>query len=145
MSVAKASCKSVTVYNREKAFNGYTLFSPLGSRDTWLIDMEGRYVHRWHMPFMPGSHGVLLENGNLFYAGKPKDFEQLPYGWTREFGGIGGYLCEMDWDGNILWEKHVPGQSHDFTLMDNGHIMFEAWRPEGVLPPEHGTLAPHLY
>ena len=59
------------VLDPDRAFPGYTLFTPLtGQGDVYLIDLEGQVVHQWTLPYRPGLHGYLLPNGNLFYGGK---------------------------------------------------------------------------
>jgi hypothetical protein len=35
-------------------------------------------------------------------------------------------LIEVDWDSNIVWQSDAPHQTHDFTTMENGHIMYQA-------------------
>ena len=53
-------------YNASKAYEGYTLFSPMNSDVTYLIDMLGNIVHFWeHKGDPPGMHYILLENGNI--------------------------------------------------------------------------------
>ncbi|WP_211167958.1 PH domain-containing protein [Pseudanabaena yagii] len=40
-------------YNPAKAFNGYTLFTPLtGQGEIYLIDIEGNLVHEWKLPYL---------------------------------------------------------------------------------------------
>ena len=134
MSVVKEGQKGLTIYDPMKAFNGYNFFCTLGTYDCWLMDMEGRYVHRWRMPYRPGAHGILLPNGNVLYAGKVKDANEM--GWPGHFGGVGGILLETDWDNNIVWKADAPYQTHDFTPMENGHIMYSAWEPKGILPDD---------
>src|SRR5215469_4598278 len=57
----------LTVYNPEKAYQGYTLFTTLsGDGTVYLIDMQGEVVHQWKLPYPP-YYSYLLENGNLFY------------------------------------------------------------------------------
>ena len=60
----------VTFYNPSKTYDGYTLFAPMGTKDMWLMDMQGRFVHRWPMPERPGLYGKLLPDGHLLYACK---------------------------------------------------------------------------
>jgi hypothetical protein len=58
-----------------RASSGLTLFSPLdGDGMVYLIDLEGKLVHTWKMPYPPGLYGYLTEKGTLFYNGKiPND------------------------------------------------------------------------
>jgi len=134
MSIVKTAKKGVTFYNPAKAHQGYILFVPLGGRDVWLIDMEGNFLNRWQMPYVPGLHGVLLPNGNLLYAGQVKSAEEL--GLSEEFSGLGGMFLELDWDGNLVWKAEVPYQGHDFFPMENGHILYISWEPAGIVPDE---------
>jgi len=57
----------VTYWDPARAFSGYTLYSPLGCDDVWLIDMQGRIVQHWKMSAKSGPYGKLLPNGNLLY------------------------------------------------------------------------------
>ena len=63
-------------YDRGRATEGYTLFSPLAQLKTYLIDMEGQVVHEWDLPSPPGNYAYLQSNGNLMAAcrtdGRPK-------------------------------------------------------------------------
>ena len=78
------------------AFPGYTLFSPLQSRMTYLIDNQGRLVHTWHSQYSPGHSVYLLENGELL---RPANVGNPNF----QAGGQGGRLERLDWDGNLLW------------------------------------------
>jgi len=83
----------------------------------WLIDMEGRPVHCWELPFNQTIYGVLLTNGNLLSAGSSAT------GRKAVVGGGGGVLVEMDWDGNIVWKYEDEYQHHDFCRLDNSNTM----------------------
>ena len=46
----------VTHYDPPHAYRGYTLFSANGGDDAYLVDMEGRFVHRWRKTrYNPGK------------------------------------------------------------------------------------------
>jgi Arylsulfotransferase (ASST) len=128
MSVAKRNLHGVTIHDRERVYGGYTLFAPLYGKDVWLIDMDGRIVHRWPMEHIPGNYGKLLDNGNLLFAGKVIP-SPLP-----DFGGNGGQIAEFDWDGNKVWEYLDPYHSHCFAPLDNGNVLIAQWRevPDGI-------------
>ena len=113
-------------HNAEKAFSGYTIFSPLGRRSTFLIDMKGSVVHEWKLPAMAGNYAYLLPNGNLLAAQRTND-------GPIDLPGKGGKLIEMDWDGNILWEFTDHFQNHDFRRLKNGNTVYAAWE---VMPVE---------
>jgi len=94
-------------YNKDKAFNGYTLFG-VGSR-TYLLDMEGRVVHTWPI----GTNPHLLDNGNILDASKddPSGFQ----GFT-----------ELDWDGKVVWEyvekREGYAPHHDWVRIFNKQL-----------------------
>src|ERR1700730_3857720 len=57
--------------NSARASAGLTLFAPItGSGTLYLIDLNGKIVHTWQMPYAPGVYGYLTERGTLFYNGK---------------------------------------------------------------------------
>ena len=86
-------------WDKEKAYNGYTLFGAKRGRtnDTFLIDMEGNLVHHW-----PDTerHPYLLENGNILTRG----------------------LKELDWDGNIVWEFNLPEDRPDQDKLHHDQV-----------------------
>ena len=65
------------IRNDPGAFKGYTLISPMQSRTTFLIDMNGRVVKTWVTESTPSALAYLQENGNLLRAGVQA---QSPYG-----------------------------------------------------------------
>jgi hypothetical protein len=113
-------------YNPEKALDGYTLVTHNYSDRAFLLDMEGKVVHKWQMKYKAGLYGVLLPNGNLLAGGQAPDAE-MPV----NFGGTGGYITEYDWDGNVVWEwKEVSPtyvQHHCFDRMPNGNTLVLGW------------------
>jgi len=117
MKAEQRGLRGLTCYDPAKAYNGYTLFAPMWGKDVWLIDMCGRFVHRWQMPHTPGCYGRLLPNGNLLYQGK------VLTGPLMDFGGSAGVLLEVDWNGNVVWSYEDPYLSHDFCRMENGNTL----------------------
>jgi len=57
----------LTYYDKTKAFNGYTLFSPFRARNTFLIDMEGNLIHSWERRGVE-KYAYFLENGNMIWG-----------------------------------------------------------------------------
>src|SRR2546426_5987627 len=50
----------------ERAFPGLTLFTPMfGDGTVYLVDLRGEVQHTWRLPYPPGLHGYLLDNGRL--------------------------------------------------------------------------------
>lgn len=121
----------VTVYDPQRAWNGYTLLSSLGGH--WaspagpvnfsiLIDMNGNVVKEWPLfgfpaKFLPGGHVIGGGSGGL-----PKHQEQ-------------GSLVEMDWCGNPVWSWAGTGNPggarwhHDFQREGNPVGYFAPFQP----------------
>lgn len=115
---------------------GFTLFTPIGDKKTYLIDMEGEIVKQWEMPYLPGLHAELLPNGNLLYAG------QLPNGPLVDLTGASGVLLEVDWDGKIVWKYEDPYLHHTFYRMKNGNTLVVKWVkvPEEIAKKVEGGI-----
>jgi hypothetical protein len=63
----KRSGVGLRACDRDRAFNGFTLFAPLGGNGTvYLIDLDGKVVHTWQMPYPPGMYGYLTDSGTFF-------------------------------------------------------------------------------
>lgn len=128
---------STTIYVPHKAYNGYTLFAPKGGEQIWLIDMQGRFVHCWQTAYKPGEHAKLLSNGHLLYAAR---VEEGPF--VGEFGGAGGVLLELDWNGKEVWRYEDPFMHHDFYRMDNSNTMVLRWEavPDDIAAKVKGGM-----
>ena len=130
----------VLYHDAEKATTGYTLFTPLGLYQTYLIDMKGEVVHSWDLPNDVGNYAYLLKNGNLLAAIRT---EEGPQGLPAK----GGRLLEIDWDGNIVWEFTDHAQHHDFRRRPDGNTVYVGWElldketqskvPGGIQGQEH--------
>ena len=114
------------VCDAHRATPGYTLFSPIHGKTTYLIGMRGEIVHQWEHPLVSGPYAYLLENGNLLWAGRLAEGPQ-------HMGGRGGLMREYDWNGKVIWEYRQVGQHHDFRRLPNGNTIFLGWE---VVPPE---------
>lgn len=115
----------VLQYNKEKAYDGYTLYSTVNSKTTFLIDMEGYIVHTWEHDTRAGRYVYMLENGNILRGG----VREPQYTFL---GGEGGVIQEIDWDGNIVWEyeNYSPASCthHSFWRKKNGNTLVLCWR-----------------
>ncbi|MFC1910533.1 aryl-sulfate sulfotransferase [Chloroflexota bacterium] len=126
MSGARRALQSVTCYKPEKAYNGFTLFAPMTQvpSNVWLMDMQGRFLHRWQLPGWIRQYAQLLQNGNILFGIRDPEssFADLPF--------AGGGLMEMDWDGNILWKYDEPYMDcHDWIRLKNGNTMIAKYVP----------------
>lgn len=110
----------LTRHDTERATPGFTLFSPLFLRKTFLINMAGKVVHEWILPGAPGNYAYLLPSGNLLAA---IHTDEGPKGLNAK----GGRLIELDWQGNIVWEYIDHAQHHDFRRLANGNTAYLGW------------------
>jgi len=117
-------------YDPDRAFTGFTLFSPLSTtnKTVYLIDMLGNVAHSWDMPYPPGQSGYLTERGTLFYNGQIPNESHVGKATYR-----GGAALEMDWKGQILWEVKHPDHNHDGIRLRNGNVLLICQKP---LPKE---------
>jgi hypothetical protein len=110
-----------------KPYEGYTLFAPLNSTTTYLINNDGAVVHQWPSRHLPGIAVYLLDDGHLLRTAK-----SAPSG-RRHFaaGGAGGKVEELDWDGKVRWGYTYSNeryrQHHDIERLPNGNILMIAW------------------
>jgi hypothetical protein len=108
------------------AFHGYTLFAPMSSTTTYLIDNYGRAVHSWENEHGPAASVYMLENGNLLRT-------------THLTGsrGAGGGVQIIAWDGTILWDYEYMSdeylQHHDIEPLPNGNVLILAWEHKTAL------------
>ena len=92
----------MSVWNEDKAYNGYTLYTPEGGTNTYLIDMNGEVVHTWPALGNP----MLMKNGDIFGT----------YGDRHAYGD----LVIMDWNGNVKkrWEAPQDFRPNAYTDAD---------------------------
>ena len=113
-----------TLVNTASSFDGYTLLSPIGSTETYLLDNCGRVVQSWSSDFRPGLAAYLLPNGDLIRS------VQLQSS-VFAGGGIGGGFEQWDWEGNLVrfWNAATDSlhAHHDFTVLPNGNLLLIAW------------------
>ena len=117
-------------FDPERAAPAYTLFSPLvwGEGRVYLVDLRGKVVHAWHMPYPPGLSGYLTERGTLFYNARTPEESFL-----SRFPFKGGAVLEMDWNGKVLWEVRHPDHHHHGILLRNGNVLLNCM---GRVPDE---------
>jgi outer membrane protein assembly factor BamB len=128
----------LTFHRHELSMKGYTLVTPFHDKSAFLIDMDGRVVHRWTFDTIDPGYGRLLDNGNLLMSGSdvnmppPPEDEPTkpPPPFELHITRLGGYkttLLEVDWDGNVVWSYENRAQHHDFVRLPNGNTMVPEW------------------
>ena len=134
----------LTFHRPDLSTKGYTLLTPHGDASTYLIDIDGRVVHRWTFEHIKPGYGRLLNNGNLLMTGSRQDLPppppdeptKPPPPFELHVTRLGGYhttLVEVDWQGHVVWEYENPFQHHDFFRLPNGNTMVPEWVE---LPPD---------
>ncbi|MEC8764089.1 MAG: aryl-sulfate sulfotransferase [Candidatus Thermoplasmatota archaeon] len=117
------------IYCNEEASLGYTLFSPIPSNTTYLIDHEGRELHRWSSPgeHRPALSAYLLPDGDLL---RTANIAQTAVG-NFSGGGTGGKVERIAWDGTLEWSWEYSStlhiSHHDIEPMPNGNLLMIAW------------------
>ncbi len=117
--------QTVGLFVNENPDPGYTLFSPIGSFNTYLINNDGLKVNSWTGSARPGLMAYLTPNGTLMRSTK------INPGAFPAANGSGGRFEEYDWDGALIWEFEYASNTHfahhDFELMPNGNLLILAW------------------
>ncbi len=110
--------------NTIDSYDGYTMFGPIGSKNTYLINNCGEKVHSWESNYRPALSTYLLENGILL---RTRNTGNANFAG----GGSGGGMEMLDWDGNVIWEFTISSntqcQHHDIEYMPNGNILAIVW------------------
>ncbi|MFC1749621.1 DUF1566 domain-containing protein [Pseudomonadota bacterium] len=108
--------------------NSYTLFSPMQSTDTYLIDEQGTTVHSWQSSYRPGLSVYLLENGELL---RPGVISNKPTTFEGQYGGAAGVIEILDWNSNVVWSTTLATDTflshHDVEQLPNGNILAIVW------------------
>ena len=116
----------VTRYDRARALDGYTLYTSWHAPEAVLVDMTGKVVRRWHLPFsevlaqsqrnraaVPDDEVILrqaqlLPDGDLVAVYERPN--HTPYGWG---------LARFDPEGRVRWGA-IEHLHHDFDLGPDG-------------------------
>jgi hypothetical protein len=124
------------IQSAPRAFEGYTLFAPMSSHTTYLIDIQGHVVHEWESDCNPALCAYLLENGHLL---RPGVVAQQSFGFGP---GAGGRIQEFTWDGDLVWDFKYASDNrlphHDITRLPNGNVLLIAWEKKNA---EEATAA----
>ncbi|GII65924.1 hypothetical protein Skr01_60090 [Sphaerisporangium krabiense] len=119
MKIQRQKLLSTITYIPEKAFDGYTIFTPLAETPgtTWLVDMHGRIIHRWDLPGQVRLQSHLLDNGNILTGlAHRSNYPFLPFS--------GGEIAEIDWNGETVWSYEDKDLDlHDWVLRENGNLI----------------------
>ncbi len=138
----RSAAAGVTRWDKAQAFNGYTFILSAHAQQAQLIDMKGRTVHTWAMPFRKAwpthphlkhlvepnytawRQAVLMPNGDVIvvYIGQGA----APWGYG---------LARIDKDSNVLWTVNDHFH-HDVTVGEDGNIYSLVHRISNEKVPE---------
>lgn len=105
--------------------DGFLLFAPKYSNNTYLIDNCGNLQFSWNSNYKAGGSVILLENGNLLRS--------CVYGNNSPItgGGAGGRVEAIQPDQLIAWSLDLSNdtirQHHDFEPLPNGNVLMIIW------------------
>ena len=114
------------LFNNEESFEGYTLFAPIRSRNTYLINNNGKIVHTWESRYFQALGTYLQENGNLIRSASTGNSSDFMGG-----GGHTGGVEILDWNGTVLWYFEYVSKYYrlhnDIEPLPNGNILMTVW------------------
>ena len=115
-------------HDPDKAFDGYTMYASSHESVVILLDIEGREVHRWDVPFSKAwpdaphierpvaDRDVFIRQAHIYPNG------DLLACFVTALDTPWGYgLARFDRDGKALW-RHDDHFHHDFAFGDDGTI-----------------------
>lgn len=124
---ARNDDKGVVTWRRDKALNGYTLYTSSHEPSAFLVDMNGEQVHRWHVPpeniwnkeGTAGSLGpfVYIRRSYMYPNG---DLLAVYEGSGDTPWGLG--LVKLDKDSNVLWTYLDERAHHDAEVGADGTV-----------------------
>ncbi len=113
------------ILNEENIFDGYTLFTPEYTKNTYLIDNKGEIVHQWNGKYIQGMDITLLEDGTLVRSDTP-----YPPHPNLLAGGFTGHIGFYNSNGESIWEYTYSNSEHclhhGFEVLPNGNILMIA-------------------
>ena len=120
-SLAGNTEKKGLISKTDMATPGYVKFSPSFGTDTYLMDLDGKIVHKWPGELSTMLSSYLFENGNLLRLERDENFPVFA------FGGQAGVIREYDWDGNLVWDYKLANAKelihHDIEVLPNGNVL----------------------
>ena len=104
---------------------GFLFIAPVKSRFSYLLDTQGKELHRWESAYFPGTNTELLDDGSILRCARVVNSPGL------SAGGQGGRLQRIGWNGALLWDYEFATEQylhhHDAALMPNGNVLLLAW------------------
>ena len=109
-----------TIYDPDRAWNGYSIYRTPNDKGVVLIDMNGNIVRRWTDVV---GLGRVLPGGHIMGVA-PEDSPD---------GNEGAELVQKDWAGNLIWSFN---RSEQMGAEDGGAVwsarLHHDWQREGL-------------
>lgn len=114
----------VIINDSTNTYKGYTLFAPKHYTSTYLINNQGRLIHKWsNSQYAPGQSVYITPNGHLLRA-------CMIQGQLGTGGGEGGRVEEYTWGDTLIWQFTYSTTNyishHDIKRLPNGNIILLA-------------------
>ncbi len=118
----------VTRYDPSRACNGYTLFATGAGQSAYLVDMHGKVVHEWSLPYdkiwnssaavqnPPAPSAMYWDKAFLFPNG-----DLLAVYIAQNMSPWGQGLVKMDRDSKPIW-SYLERTHHDVTVGPRGRV-----------------------
>lgn len=125
---ARSNAGGVTIVDRTRAFIGPTLFTSGHESAVYLIDIDGRPIHRWRLPFSEvwdetaavsdprPDPFVFIDKAYMYPNG---DLLAVYTGVGDTPWGLG--LVKMDRESRVIW-KYLERAHHDVEVGADGRI-----------------------
>jgi Arylsulfotransferase (ASST) len=124
----RSQAKGVTVYDPQRAGNGFTLYSSGEGQKAVLISMTGEVLHEWHLPFSAvwdeSAAVAKPQPDSLIYWRKVHLYPNGDLLAIYEAAGDTpwGYgLVKIDKDSRVIW-KYLQHVHHDLDVGPDGKI-----------------------
>lgn len=138
---AVAAQMGVTLFDKDRSYPGYNLYTICNQRATELIDARGRVVHRWQQEEDSAwVRSVLLANGDLLVVG---DHLRDPAASSKRMAPR--FAMRLSWENEILWQRTISAH-HDIVITpDNriGVLTVKGRKPPGS-PPSAVVVEDHV-
>jgi len=126
---ARTDKRGMTIHDSERAHSGYTLYTSGDGAYASLVDMRGREVHRWELPFSSvwktAPHGGEPRPDKFIYWRKAVMYPNgdLLVNYVAEGDTPWGYgLAKLGADSSVIW-SYKEATHHDIDLASDGRVI----------------------
>ena len=123
----------VMLYDEQRSYPGYNLYSAHKLCRADLIDARGQIVRSWRHPGNNWANVELLDNGDLLVVGAEPSDSDAPGAEDA-----GRYVLRFDFRGALLWKRHLTAH-HDIEPTPDGGLMTITFRRRPI-PAVHAKI-----